>query len=43
MGQASRTTKLLLDLSDRGDGGANTSKRVYLEEMGKILNVARAF
>jgi len=43
MGQASRTTKLLLDLSDRGDGGANTSKRVYLEETGKILDAARAF
>jgi putative transposase len=43
MGQASRTTKLLLDLSNRGDGGANTSKRVYLEETGKILDAARAF
>src|SRR6266481_425477 len=43
MGQASRTTKLLLDLSNRGDGGANTSKRAYLEETGKILDAARAF
>jgi len=43
MGQASRTTKLLLDLSNRGGGGANTSKRAYLEETVKILNAARAF
>jgi putative transposase len=43
MGQASRTTKLLLDLSDRREGGANTSKRAYLEETVKILDAARAF
>src|SRR6266496_5949885 len=43
MGQASRTTKLLLDFSDRRGGGANTSKRAYLEETGKILDAARAF
>ena len=43
MGQASRTTKLLLDLSDRGEGGANSSKRAYLEETVKILDAARAF
>ena len=35
MGQASRTTKLLLDLSDRGEGGANTSKRAYLRRNGQ--------
>jgi hypothetical protein len=43
MGQASRTTKLLLDLSDRAGGGANTGKRAYLEETAKILDAARAF
>jgi hypothetical protein len=43
MGKASRTTKLLLDLSDRGGGGANTGKRAYLEETAKILDAARAF
>src|SRR5712691_8019025 len=43
MGQASRTTKLLLDLSQRGGGGANTGKRAYLEETAKILDAARAF
>src|SRR5712671_757298 len=43
MGQASRTTKLLLDLNDRRAGGANTSKRAYLEETAKLLNAARAF
>src|SRR6266478_809775 len=43
MGQASRTTKLLLDFSDRRGEGANTSKRAYLEETGKILDAARAF
>ncbi len=43
MGQATRTTKLLLDLSARGEGGANTSKRTYLEETVKILDAARAF
>jgi hypothetical protein len=43
MGQASRTTKLLLDLSERTTGGANTGKRVYLEETAKILDAARAF
>jgi hypothetical protein len=32
MGQASRTTKLLLDLDDRAEGGANRAKRAYLEE-----------
>ena len=43
MGQASRTTKLLLDLDDRREGGANTAKRAYLEETAKILDAARAF
>ena len=43
MGQASRTTKLLLDLSERTRGGVNTSKRAYLEETAKVLDAARAF
>src|SRR5438128_9982778 len=43
MGQASRTTKLLLDLAFRTRGGVNTSKRAYLEETAKILDAARAF
>jgi len=43
MGQASRTTKLLLDLDDRAEGGANTGKRAYLEETAKLLDKARAF
>jgi hypothetical protein len=43
MGQASRSTKLLLDLSARGGGGANSRKRAYLEETVKILDAARAF
>src|SRR5260221_7473019 len=43
MGQASRTTKLLLDFSDRRGGGANTRKRAYLEETGKIFDAAPAF
>src|SRR5437899_12993712 len=43
MGQATRTTKLPLDLGKRRQGGANTSKRAYLEETAKILDAARAF
>ncbi len=43
MGQASRTTKLSLDLSKRSQGGANTGKRAYLEETARLLNEARAF
>ena len=43
MGQATRTTKLLLDLGKRKEGGANSSKRAYLEATGEILNQARAF
>ena len=30
MGQATRTTKLLLDLGQRSQGGANTGKRAFL-------------
>jgi IS605 OrfB family transposase len=43
MGQATRTTKLFLDLGKREEGGANTGKRAYLDAMGAILNQARAF
>jgi IS605 OrfB family transposase len=43
MGQAKRTTKLLLDLGKRTQGGANTGKRVYLDETAQVLNQGRAF
>jgi putative transposase len=43
MGQATRTTKLLLDLGKRTQGGTNTSKRAYLEATVELLNAARAF
>src|SRR5258708_24764916 len=43
MGQATRTTKLLLDLGKREEGGANTGKRAYLDATGAILTQARAF
>jgi putative transposase len=43
MGQATRTTKLLLDLSKPEQGGANSGKRVYLEATVQVLNAARAF
>jgi hypothetical protein len=43
MGQTARTTKLLLDLVRRDQGGANTHKRRALEETVKILDAARAF
>ncbi len=43
MGQAARTTKLLLDLSAREQGGANTQKRAYLDATQDILNAARHF
>jgi hypothetical protein len=43
MGESLRTTKLLLDLSARSRGGANTGKGRYLEETVKILDAARAF
>ena len=43
MGQATRTTKLLLDLSKRRQGGANTEKRAALDATAEVLNQARAF
>ena len=43
MGQATRTTQLLLDLGKREEGGANSGKRAYLEATGAILTQARAF
>ena len=43
MGQATRTTKLFLDVGKREEGCANTGKRAYLEATGTILNQARAF
>jgi putative transposase len=43
MGQTARTTKLLLDLCARDQGGANAGKRSHLEETAKILDAARRF
>ena len=43
MGQAIRTTKLLLDLGQRRQGGANTGKRTFLTETVAQLTAARAF
>ena len=43
MGQATRTTKLPLDLSQRTQGGANADKRAFLEATVQVLNAARAF
>ncbi len=43
MGQASRTTKLLLDLGQPDQGGANSQKRIALLATAKVLNQARAF
>src|ERR1051326_883828 len=43
MGQAARTTKLILDLSAREQGGANSCKRHSLEETVALLNAARHF
>lgn len=43
MGQARRTTKLLLDLSKRDKGGANTSKRAFLDRTAQVLNDGRTF
>jgi len=43
MGQATRTTKLALDLGKREEGGANTGKRAYLDATGALLTQARAF
>jgi hypothetical protein len=43
MGKATRTTKLLLDLGNRRQGGANTGKRAVLGATVGVLNEARAF
>jgi len=43
MGQASRTTKLLLDVGKRTQGGANTEKRAALDATAAVLTAARAF
>jgi putative transposase len=43
MGQATRTTKLLLDLGNRTQGGANSEKRAALAATEEVLNAARAF
>ena len=43
MGQAKRTTKLLLDLGKRTQGGVNTGKRAYLDETAQVLNAGRRF
>lgn len=43
VGQATRTTKLPLDLGQRTQGGANTDKRAFLEATVHMLNAARAF
>ena len=43
MGQATRTTKLLLDLGKRDQGGANTDKQAALTATVEVLNRARAF
>lgn len=43
MGETARTTKLLLDLSDRAQGGANHAKRQALSETVQILDMARRF
>jgi IS605 OrfB family transposase len=43
MGQAIRTTKLLLDLGERRQGGVNSSKRAFLNETLSLLTAARAF
>jgi len=43
MGQATRTTKLLLDLGQPEAGGTNTSKRAALHATVEVLNTARAF
>jgi hypothetical protein len=43
MGQASRTTKVLLDLGKRAQGGANTEKRAALDATAAVLTAARAF
>jgi len=43
MGQATRTTKLSLNLGKREEGGANSGKRAYLDATATVLNQARAF
>jgi IS605 OrfB family transposase len=43
MGQATRTTKLLLHLGRRDQGGANTAKRAALATTALVLTQARAF
>jgi putative transposase len=43
MGQTTRTTKLLLDLSARDQRGANPGKRSHLGETVAILDAARRF
>ena len=43
MGQAERTTKLLLDFSEKEQGGANRSKRAALSATSEVLNQARGF
>src|SRR5260370_42524908 len=43
MGQATRTTKLLLDFSGRSQGGANPGKREHLAATAESLNAARRF
>jgi putative transposase len=43
MGQATRTTKLQLDLGERKRGGANTEKRAALDATVEQLTAARAF
>jgi putative transposase len=43
MGQATRTTKLLLDLGKRTAGGANSDKQAALDATTELLDLARAF
>jgi hypothetical protein len=43
MGQATRTTKLLLRLGKRDQGGANTDKQAALSATVEVLTRARAF
>ena len=43
MGQATRTTRLFLDLGKREEGGANSGKQAYLDATAEVLNQARAF
>src|SRR5260370_29499016 len=43
MGQASRTTKVLLALGKRTQGGATTEKRAALDDTSAVLTQSRAF